>query len=266
MLYWGKITGVTAGLASGRLWVVLVGLVLGHQFDRGFADWSLRRSQPRKGALEKLPADFVRTLFQTMGFLAKSDGRVTPEEIRAARVIMHRLGLGPAEIQECVTCFEQGKEATFPLHEALGRLQRETVKHPESRLLFLRLLLEVCLSKKTLHRRERAAIWVVCTDLHIGRVELAQLEAIARAQKHFRQAATGNADAGRLKSAYAVLGLQESSTNVEIKQAYRRLMNRNHPDKLPSRGQDPGLAEAASQRTREIREAYDMLKARRSIR
>ena len=43
-------------------------------------------------------------------------------------------------------------------------------------------------------------------------------------------------------------------------------MNRNHPDKIA--GDNPGKAaiEQAQRRTREIRNAYEMPKARRSIR
>ncbi|MGH8167333.1 MAG: DnaJ domain-containing protein, partial [Woeseiaceae bacterium] len=73
-------------------------------------------------------------------------------------------------------------------------------------------------------------------------------------------------DADRVKSAYSVLGVDRSSTNDEIKRAYRRLMNKNHPDKLTGAGGDAEMANEAAKRTREIRGAYEMLKARRSIR
>lgn len=259
--YWGKVVGTMAGLAAGP-WGAVVGLVLGHQFDRGYARYSDRLKVMR---LDRLPRPYVRALFRTMGFLAKADGRVSEEEIRAARKLMHRLGLDPAETRVSMEWFTSGKEPAFPLQEVLRELRRDTRNRVELRGLFVQLLLEMALSKSSLHRRERTVLWTICSALDIGRVELAQLEAMLRAQRSFRKSAAGSADAARLERAYAVLGVDGSSTNAEIKQAYRRLMNRNHPDKLAGSADAAALL-AAQQRTREIRSAWDMLKTRRSIR
>lgn len=268
--YWGKMAGVMAGLATGRWWLALLGLILGHQFDRGFAARSSASGKTSghdaRDGTEQVPETFVRGLFLTMGFVAKSDGRVSEEEIRAARVLMHRLSLEPSEIREAIDWFEEGKQPSFPLHNILRQVRRDTAHRPELKLMFVRLLLEVALSKKSLHRRERAALWTVCSELDVSRVELAQLEAILRAQKGFRRSAAGGEDADRLDSAYATLGVNRFSSNDEIKKAYRRLMNKNHPDKLAVAGSNSALASAAAKRTREIRGAYEMLKARRSIR
>lgn len=260
MPYWGKVAGVVAALSIGRPWLALVGLILGHQFDRGYT------RQSTSGVSEHLPGGYVRVLFRTMGFLAKTDGRVSEQEIRAARVLMHRLGLGPAEIRQAIEWFRQGKQPSFALHEALRQLRRDCRNRPELYGLFVRLLMEVALSKNALHKRERAAIWTICCELDIGRVELAQIEAMLRAQQSFRRSAAGSADAARVNNAYTVLGVNRSATNAEIKQAYRRLMNRNHPDKLTGAQADPAALVAAQVRTREIRGAYNMLKARRNIR
>ena len=256
-----------AGLATGRPWLALVGLILGHQFDRGFATpfaWSNKgRSSDQ---LDELPESFVRVLFQTMGHLAKSDGRVSEEEIRAARVLMHRLGLKPGQVRDAIDWFDSGKRPGFSLQETLQLNQRELAGRPQRAALFVRLLLEVSLSKRSIDRRERAAIWTVCKQLGVGRVELAQLEALLRAQKGFRRSPAGSTDAERVSRAYALLGVSQTSTNAEIKQAYRRLMNRYHPDKLSGGDADVTAIAAAQRRTQEIRGAYDMLKSRRSIR
>jgi len=265
--YWGKVVGTVAGLASGRPWIALLGLALGHQFDRGFADKFTRFGPDISGKrLEQLAPQFVEILFQVMGHLAKADGRVSEDEIRAARAIMHRLGLGPVEVRQAMTWFETGKDAAFPLRARIRELRTKGARKAEERALFLRLLMEVGLSKSTLDHRERALLWQICTELDVGRVELAQLEAMLRAQRGFRRSAAGDADARRVESAYRTLGVDKSSSNDEIKKAYRRLMNRNHPDKLAAGQPDAAAIAEAERRTREVRSAYEMLKARRSIR
>ncbi len=267
MPYLGKIIGTLAGLVTGKLWLALLGLILGHQFDRGFAERFSDFSQHNFNArLDRLPQSFVKALFQTMGHLAKVDGRVTEDEIRAARALMHRLGLGPAEIRHAIEWFDGGKKQHFSLISTLRQLRKESARRVETRGLFVRLLMEVSLSKDRLHQRERSLYWTVCTELDIGRVELAQLEAMIRAQRGFRRSPQGSVDAQRVLGAYLALGINESSSNAEIKQAYRRLMNKNHPDKLASKNPDAAAIAEAERKTREIRSAYEMLKARRSIR
>lgn len=266
MPYWGKVVGALGGLATGRPWMAIIGLILGHQFDRGFADRFTRFGPDVSAArLQRLPMVYLKALFETMGHLAKADGRVTEAEIRAARALMHRLGLGPTEIRKAIDWFDSGKDASYPLTATLRKLRADIGRRAEMRALFVRLLLEVALAKPSIRHAERAIIWTICTELDIGRVELAQLEAMLRAQRGFRKSAAGAADSRRVNDAYAALGVDSSSTNDEIKKAYRRLMNKNHPDKLASTNPDATVLAEAERRTREVRGAYELLKARRSI-
>ena len=263
MPYWGKIIGTLIGLATGRPLLALLGLILGHQFDRGFVG---RIPGTGNDRLDRLSDDFVAALFQTMGHLAKADGRVSEDEIRAARSVMHRLNLSAADTRQAIHWFETGKSPNFPLQETLKRLRTGGGRRPELRGLFVRLLMEVSLAKAMLDQRERAIIWIICQQLDIGRVELAQLEAMLRAQKGFRRSPRGTVDAAQVDNAYRTLGVDKSSTNDEIKKAYRRLMNKNHPDKLSADNPAPAVVAEAERKTRDIRGAYEMLKARRSIR
>ncbi len=264
-LYWGKIIGTLAGLATTKPLFVLLGLLLGHQFDRGFVE-HFRRFREQGEQVVGLTDAFVRALFRCMGHLAKIDGRVSEEEIRAARSVMHRIGLNPAQVRQAINWFNEGKDAAFRLETAVRELARRDARRDDERRVFLRLLLEVSLAKNRVGRDERAAIAMACTELGIGRVELAQLEAMIRAQKGFRRSPAGDVDAARLRAAYATLGVEATATNDEIKRAYRRQLNRSHPDKIA--GSNPtGVAMAeAERRTREVLGAYELLRVRRSIR
>ena len=264
-MYWGKIIGTLAGLATTKPLLGLLGLVLGHQFDRGFAA-RYRQFRDQDTAGHRLGDAYLAALFRTMGHLAKVDGRVTENEIRAARSVMHRLGLGPAKVQNAIAWFASGKQASFPLAATARDLARSSARRAESRTLFVRLLLEVSLAKSRVGQEERAAIWTVCRELGVGRVELAQLEAMIRAQKGFRRSPAGDADRARVKAAYAALGVEQTASNDEIKTAYRRLMNRSHPDKIAAMNPDDAAMAEAERRTREVRTAYELLKARREIR
>jgi DnaJ like chaperone protein len=87
-----------------------------------------------------------------------------------------------------------------------------------------------------------------------------------RAQKGFRRSPAGDADAARLRAAYAILGVDATATNEEIKRAYRRQMNRSHPDKIAGSNPTSAVLAEAERRTREVLGAYDLLRVRRSIR
>ena len=64
-------------------------------------------------------------------------------------------------------------------------------------------------------------------------------------------------------SAYSVLEIQPSSTDDEVRQAYRRMAMKNHPDKVATLG--PEVQKAAEEKFRQIQEAYETIKKERGL-
>lgn len=256
MNYLGKLLGGIAGLATGKWPLVIFGLVLGHQFDRGYQKFSQRA----------LPKHFVPVAFSIMGHIAKSDGRVSEDEIRLARTAMHALNLTGDRTRDAMRAFNSGKQPGFALAESLKLLRQQSgAQHVVGRRL-VEMLLPVLLIKREASAEERRVLWQVCQEFGISRVELAQIEAATRIEQRFGGAAPAHKrPVDRAESAFNELGIAPDASDQEIKKAYRRLMNRYHPDKLSGDGASKDALEAAGRKTREIREAYELLRDRRGF-
>jgi DnaJ like chaperone protein len=62
-----------------------------------------------------------------------------------------------------------------------------------------------------------------------------------------------------LESAYETLGLKSTTSDAEIKRAYRRLMSQHHPDKLVAKGLPEEMMKMATEKTHQIRTAYETI-------
>ncbi len=267
----GGIVGSALIPRIGFLLGAVIGAIWGHQYDlsragsgKGFSGFSRISSAERQQV-------FFESVFLAMGRLAKADGRVSEEEIRVARSFMHQWGLGPEDVSVAIELFSQGKQADFPIDQQMRKLATACQGQQELLYAFLEVLMEIPLSKGSIDPAERELLWRMAAGIGFSRVQMAQLEAILRAQRSFGQgagASTGSAASAqaKLQEAYKALGIEASATDKEVKTAYRRLMNRHHPDKLASKGLPESMMEVAKERTREIRSAYEMLRDHRGIR
>jgi len=274
MNWTGKLIGGALGfvVSGGNIIGAALGAFVGHQFDRGLSLGD--RSGPQVGvgrfsAAERQTAFFEAT-FLVMGYVAKADGRVTEDEIRAARGVMHRLHLRPEAVRRAIDLFSEGKQPHADIESQVLRLRQTCSRQPELIQAFLEIQLEIALSQDNISIEERSVLWRIADILGVGRVALAQLEAVLRAQRSFGQGGGFN-QAGRpsrgadLAAAYQALGIESAATDKEVKTAYRRLMNQHHPDKLVAKGLPDSMMEVAKERTREIRTAYEVIKEHRGI-
>jgi DnaJ like chaperone protein len=258
MRWAGKALGGILGLFAGGPLGSALGLLLGHQFDQGLGDGigaAAGRGSVRARRL------FFETTFSVMGHIAKSDGRVSEEEVRAARRIMHGMALSPEQVTLAIEHFTRGKSSAFSLNDAVRGLDNALRGRRDLVRAFVEIQLQALVASGGLDRAKRELLWRVARQLGMGRVELAQVEALVRAQ----HSAAGSWVKGDLSDAYRVLGVEPGAAPKDIKLAYRRLMSQHHPDKLVSRGLPESMRANAEQKTREIRAAYDRIKTRRNF-
>ena len=68
---------------------------------------------------------------------------------------------------------------------------------------------------------------------------------------------------GRRDDPYRELGLTEDASDAEVDRAWRRLIAQYHPDRVANAAKE--IREMADRRTREINQAYDIIRRQRGI-
>jgi DnaJ like chaperone protein len=274
----GKVVGVIVGLLIFRSpWGAIIGLILGHFYDQGVA--TVRRSGGGAGVLE-IGERFFTATFEVMGHVAKSDGRVSEEEIAAARKVMAELRLNGVQIHAAIAHFTRGKNSDFDLQTTMQEFAQACADRPDLVRVFLELQVRASLEGVDMQGPARAAIQKVADLLDVSRIELAHMEAVLRLRREqFKAGArngNGNGNGGsagqtpprsgmNLNAAYQILEVDSNATDDEVAKSYRRQLSKHHPDKLKANGLPESMLEHAKQRTQQIIEAYDAVKASRGI-
>ena len=112
MQWIGKAVGGVLGYAAAgpfRLVGLALGIMLGHQFDKGLISGHATLRRAGFGS-EKIQQLFFEMTFTLMGHIAKADGRVSEEDIRIARRLMHSMALSPEQVQQAILFFAAGKK------------------------------------------------------------------------------------------------------------------------------------------------------------
>jgi DnaJ like chaperone protein len=267
MSWWGKILGGTFGFMLGGPLGALLGAAFGHQFDQGLGGLSTAADDGIAPAdNDRIQSAFFTATFSVMGHLAKADGHVSPEEIAMARRVMGQMALTPELQRAAISLFNAGRQPHFDLDAVLEQFRRECHRRRSLLQMFIEIQLHAVYADGQLHPAEQHILQHICAALGFSRLAFAALQARARAEREFagaHRAQTHTTARDALAQAYGVLGLTAQADDDEIKKAYRRLMNQHHPDKLVSKGLPEEMLRLATQKTQEIKAAYERIRQAR---
>lgn len=276
MYYSGKLIGFFLGILSGTgIWGMVIGVILGHIFDRSrqasIGQGYFSNQQQRQDL-------FFRTSFQIMGHLTKSKGRVTEADIQVASQLMDRMQIQGEARSAAQEAFRQGKEANFPLRERLRELRSVCFGRGDLIRVFMEIQLQAAFADGVLHPNERAVLYVIAEELGFSRLQFEQFLRMMEGGRQFGHNAHyqrqsdyqqdgyqhhkgyGTPQGPTLSDACNVLGVNPTDDATTIKRAYRKLMSEHHPDKLVAKGLPPEMMEMAKQKAQEIQAAYDLIK------
>lgn len=264
----GALIGVVTAGPVGALFGTFIGHLFDAQAESGLQGRLGERDADASTATSGVGVQeaFFRVTFQVMGHLAKADGRVSENDIRAARAIMSEFRLGEREVQFAIELFTQGKEREFPLEATLRNLRKMLGGRPDVLRMFIQIQLQTALWSGSFAPAARRVMARVAASLGVSAYEVVQMEALLRMQQSSRQPPETHPKLDRVAQAYEVLGIASDVSDAEVTKAYRRLMNQNHPDKLVARGLPESMMKVAEEKTRQVRAAYELLREARAMR
>lgn len=271
MQYLGKVIGVAIALTMGSgFWGAVLGLLIGHMFDRARASRSgwFANSQQRQSL-------FFSTTFEVMGHLTKSKGRVTEADIQLASVFMDRMRLQGDARAAAQQAFRTGKGTHYPLREKLRQLRAICIGRADLIRIFLEIQIQAAFADGALHPNEREVLYVIAEELGISRMQFDRFLRMMQSGAQFgggyrggqRREAWGpdTSQGPTLEDACNVLGVKPDDEPTVIKRAYRKLMSEHHPDKLVAKGLPPEMMELAKQKAQDIQQAYELIKTQKGF-
>lgn len=267
MSWWGKLAGGAFGFMVGGPLGALLGAVLGHNLDKGIKGLEGEVLQP--GEQERIQTAFFTTTFSVMGHLAKADGKVSKDEIALAGAVMDKMELDAGMREAAIDLFNQGKEPDFPLDDVIDQFRRECRRRTTLIQMFVEIQLQAAYADGSMDRAEEQLLLHICRQLGIPEFLFRRLERMIQAERMYGAGAGagrgGRAPGPTLEDAYAILNVSSDATDAEVKKAYRRLMSQHHPDKLVAKGLPEEMMKMATDKTHEIRQAYEQVKEVRSM-
>jgi DnaJ like chaperone protein len=239
---WGKVLGGTAGFALGGPLGAVIGTVAGHAFDR-------TRTPPEATVTQaSRQAAFSITVIVLGAKMAKADGHVSPEEIRAFREVFK---IPPGEVKKVARIFNEARREAQGF-EPYARQAASLFAHRPA-------VLEELLD---------ALFHIAKADGVIRPEEVAFLRRVAeifRFDAHSFERILAGHMGPRRQDPYGILGLTRDASEASIKTAYRQLVRKAHPDMLIAQGMPQEFIDVANHKAATINAAYDRICKERGL-
>jgi len=258
--WWGKLLGGALGLSmGGPLGALLMGY-LGHKF----IDKNTRFSEDAE-AIEFTQAAFFTATFSVMGHIAKADGHVNKDEIEMARQVMDHMNLDAEQRRAAIALFNQGKSPDFDMYGVMHQFKQIAQRKRTLMQMFIEIQLHAVYADGQKDPAEHKILSELANLLGFSALQLQQLEILIQSNL-YNSASRSNPPPApdQLAQAYQLLGVKPADKLKDITRAYRRLMSQHHPDKLAAKGLPEEMMRLATEKTQNIKKAYELIKKNHS--
>ena len=239
MSIWGKFIVSAAGFALGGPIGALIGVVAGHAIDK----IKIKQKLPEESALKQI--GFTVGVIVLSAKMAKADGKVTKEEIRA---FQNKISVPENEIKNVARLWDQAKKTIDGFEVYAQQICQLLGKNSSVLEELLNLLIIIAKADGKITKSE---------ILYLKQVSIIFGFSIEKFERIY------SSNLGEISDPYQILGVTRNTPIVEIKNKWKLLASNHHPDKLIAQGLPIDFIEKSTNRLQEINNAWDIIKSQK---
>ena len=244
MTIWGKLLGGAAGFALGGPIGAILGIMAGNAFDKKIKT-NFNFSKINNTQKQQI---FTISFIILSAKLAKSDGSVTKDEIRAFK---EKFNVPKSEISKVGKIFNEAKKDVYGYKQIADQVG----------LLFAdnKILLEELLNN---------LFYIAASDGQISINEIDLLRSISNSfkfsEEEFQRIFQINLKDNQ-SDPYKILGVNRNDNDTIIRKKWINLNKEHHPDNLIAKGMPKEFIDQSNKELASINLAYDKIKELRGI-
>jgi DnaJ like chaperone protein len=190
--------------------------------------------------------DFPTQLLALSAYMMKSDGKVVKSELNFVKAFLAQQFGNQFNTSHLQTLKHFLDAPTIPIDQICSDIRMRA--QVEIRIQLLHYLFGIAQSDGQVSDQEVKTLQYLANLLQVPPMDFRSVQGM------FRQ---------NLNADYEILGIEESTSDEEVKKAYRQMAVRYHPDKVASLGEE--YQKGAKEKFQRIQEAYDNIKKARGL-
>ena len=202
-------------------------------------------TQSRRYTADEQRNSFFVSLLVLSSAVIKADGKTLQSEVDCVRNFF-RSNFGEQAAQQAVQILQQLDSQQVNIYSVGDQIAANM--NYSQRMQLLQYLVQIAMADGEFAKAEKSVIECIGLVIKLSSSDVDSLIAMYYKEE---------------QSAYKVLEISPNATDDEVRAAYRRMAMKNHPDRVSTLG--PDVQKAATERFRQISEAYETIKKERGM-
>ncbi len=257
--------GRTFGFFTFGPFGAMYGGAVGKTIDNAVGFINSNKDTYKKTVKKAISSDvqkiFFTTTFRIMGDVFLKCGFHRMNELKRLHNIMEHMELTIENRLDAVNNYYLGQKKAFNSENQIRKLLAKCEDNKHILKMFIEIQLQaVCDEYNDYNQTGIEAIKQVADLISISEHELNQIQSLVKSYiAHASNSSQKLNSFQEEKNAYKILGLERNAPIKEVKRNYKLLISQHHPDKLIGKGMPSDMAHIATEKIKEINEAYNLI-------